>query len=163
LNNNLNLFGKGRPGRPRHTPAYFGDFDCRHCGLPVSSLPLISGVRNRNHCPFCLWSLHLDWWTPGDRLSACKSPMRPLGLTVKLSRKKYAAPQSGELMLIHQCQDCGGFSINRLAADDDAETLQALFRQSQRLPLELRVALQAEGISLLQASDWPRFERQFAL
>ena len=38
-------------------------FICQHCGKEV--LPLTDGSY-RNHCPFCLYSLHVDI-TPGDR------------------------------------------------------------------------------------------------
>lgn len=151
-----------RPARPRQSPwqTQAGGFDCRHCGLYVCTLPLVSGVQNRNHCPFCLWSRHLDLHTAGDRLSACKAPMRPLGLTVKLSHKKYAARQSGELMLVHQCLDCGKLSINRLAADDDGGVLRRVFQDSLRLPPDLSAEIMASGISLLRPADWPRVERQ---
>jgi DNA-directed RNA polymerase subunit RPC12/RpoP len=46
------------------------EFFCLRCGVIVSSTYELSGVRNRNHCPYCLWSRHLDWRTPGDRLSS---------------------------------------------------------------------------------------------
>jgi len=95
----------------------FDGFECRHCHTFVTSEPLISGVRNRNHCPYCLWSRHMDLWEAGDRLAACRAPMEPVGLTLKLARKKYGSEQ-GELMIIHRCIDCGKLSLNRIAADD---------------------------------------------
>ena len=36
-------------------------FICAHCGKEVEPL----GYTSRNHCPGCLWSLHLDE-NPGD-------------------------------------------------------------------------------------------------
>ncbi len=102
----------------RARAASFGDFKCAHCHVFVSSAHLISGVNNRNHCPYCLWSCHLDLYAAGDRLSACKAPMRPIGLTMKTGRNKYQRESRGELMLVHQCTDCGTLSINRIAADD---------------------------------------------
>lgn len=101
------------------------DFRCMHCGAYVVSDPAYSAVRHRNHCPYCLWSRHLDHWRAGDRLSACKAPMKPLGLTFKQSPKRYNHG-NGELMLCHQCTDCGTVSINRIAADDDPDRLYAL-------------------------------------
>jgi hypothetical protein len=65
-------------------------FRCEHCGAYVYTLPTIAGVNNRNHCPFCLWSRHLDYLKPGDRMSACKAKMQPIGLTVKRGRDKYS-------------------------------------------------------------------------
>ena len=94
------------------------DFKCRHCGSYISTARPLAGVGNRNHCPYCLWSRHLDLFEAGDRLAACKAPMRPVGLTLKNSRNKYARAASGELMLVHLCTDCSKISINRIAADD---------------------------------------------
>lgn len=94
------------------------DFTCKFCGWTVSAQPEISGVVNRNHCPFCLHSRHVDLFAPGDRLCACKGLMAPVGLTFKATLDKYALETNGELMLVHCCTDCGALSINRIAADD---------------------------------------------
>lgn len=128
------------------------DFRCVHCRQVVSALPLLSGVHNRNHCPYCLWSRHLDLNQAGDRLSACKAGMRPLGLTIKRAIKKYNL-QSGELMIVHQCTECGRFSINRIAADDFAENLFELFRGSRLLDPTIRLELESTGIFPLQLAD----------
>lgn len=124
----------------------FGDFTCRHCGREVSAAPERSGVRNRNHCPYCLWSKHVDLNEAGDRLAACKAPMQPVALTFKLPRKKYASAQPGELMLVHQCTGCGGLSINRVAADDGLALLWDVFEAALALPPAVRAAAQADGI-----------------
>lgn len=102
------------------------DFRCTHCKAYVISDPAFAGVKHRNHCPYCLWSRHLDLLVPGDRLSACKAAMQPVGLTFKISPKKYNQ-RPGELMLCHQCTECGRISINRIAADDDPHQLYLLF------------------------------------
>jgi hypothetical protein len=78
-------------------------FICKHCGYFVSSDATLAGVGNRNHCPYCLWSRHLDLYHAGDRLCACKAPMRPLGLVEKRTGKKYGNP--GELLLAHICTE----------------------------------------------------------
>lgn len=133
--------------------ATFGDFRCAHCRAIVSSAHLLSGVNNRNHCPYCLWSCHLDLYTAGDRLSACKAPMRPIGLTMKKSRNKYQLEARGELMLIHQCSDCKVLSINRIAADDDSGTVMAVF-QGSLLPGHQPPGLcQEYGIVILREED----------
>lgn len=111
-------------------------FTCRNCGAAVSSDVALSGVKNRNHCPFCLWSKHVDLFQSGDRLNACKASMRPIGLTFKQERNKYGSGL-GELQVIHQCSGCGGFSINRIAADDDNDLLWALYEEGLRLNLVL--------------------------
>ncbi len=135
------------------------DFRCAHCGNYVSAMHTMCGVNNRNHCPYCLWSRHLDLYTAGDRLSACKSPMRPLGLTTKPGRNKYA-PGGGELMLVHMCVDCGRLSINRIAADDDAQALMEVFSVSSALPSRTRDLLLAGGICLLEHDDLEIVRRQ---
>ncbi len=137
-----------------------GDFQCTHCGAFVSSNHLLSGVHNRNHCPRCLWSRHLDLFKAGDRLSACKSSMQPIGVTFKKAGKKYGAKAYGELMLIHQCTECGRISLNRLAADDDR---QAVFQACERalgLDPHLRLHLLENGILAIQAADLPAVEAQ---
>ena len=132
-----------------------GDFRCLHCQGYVSSDPLLAGVRNRNHCPYCLWSRHLDWQQAGDRLSVCRAAMKPIGLSLKRSRNRYAGEQAGELMLIHCCQDCGKIALNRIAADDDAGSLLKVFIHSLRLEATRLERLAASGIRLLQAQDRP--------
>lgn len=128
--------------------ASFGDFCCAHCHALVSSAHLLSGVNNRNHCPFCLWSCHLDLFAAGDRLSACKAPMKPIGLTMKKGRNKYRESR-GELMLIHECMECKALSINRIAADDDSETVMAVFQASFSLGHQIHVVCQQYGIAIL--------------
>jgi RNHCP domain len=131
----------------------FGDFRCAHCHMIVSSAHLLSGVNNRNHCPYCLWSCHLDLFEAGDRLSACKSPMRPLGLTMKKGRNKYQPEARGELMLIHECSECTTLSINRIAADDDSATLLEIFQASLSLDRRIHRLCQANGIVILTAQE----------
>jgi RNHCP domain-containing protein len=131
----------------------FGDFRCAHCHAMVSSAHWLSGVNNRNHCPYCLWSCHLDLFTAGDRLSACKAPMKPIGLTMKKSRNKYRMDQRGELMLIHQCTDCGTLSINRIAADDDSATVLAVLESSFWLNQDIRALCHENGIAILNEED----------
>ncbi len=130
----------------------FTDFKCIHCRNLVSTNIIVSGVNNRNHCPYCLHSRHLDLYEAGDRLSACKAGMRPIGLTFKQTRKKYS-PQRGELMLIHLCSECGKVSVNRIAADDDAETIYDVYRHSLALDVPTRALLERNGVQALTSAD----------
>lgn len=129
----------------------FGDFRCANCGIYVSSLHVLSGVHNRNHCPYCLWSCHLDLYSSGDRLSACKAGMKPIGLTLKRSRNKYQADSRGELMLVHICVECNTVSINRIAADDDSEAVLSVFQSS--LELNQHDLYYQQGIVMLGVGD----------
>jgi hypothetical protein len=127
-------------------------FRCAHCDGFVSSAPRLSGVQNRNHCPYCLWSRHLDLHAAGDRLSACKAPMRPIGLTIKAAYKKYGLGR-GELMLIHECEECEALSINRIAADDDPHSVMDIFEGSHGLDARLLARLESDSIKVLMALD----------
>ncbi|MCC7205385.1 MAG: RNHCP domain-containing protein [Phycisphaeraceae bacterium] len=79
-------------------------FACAHCGRKVQ--PLTNGSY-RNHCPWCLYSLHVDH-EPGDRTATCHGLMEPVGF--KLSPKGW--------QVIHRCLRCGAVKSNRLALDD---------------------------------------------
>ena len=135
----------------RARAATFGDFKCAHCRSLVSSAHLLSSVNNRNHCPYCLWSCHLDLYAAGDRLSACKALMKPIGLTLKMGRNKYRREAGGELMLVHECSGCKALSINRIAGDDDSGTIMAVFQESLALDQPIRTLCQEHGIMMLTA------------
>jgi len=79
-------------------------FTCAHCGREVEPL----GYSSRNHCPFCLWSLHLDN-NPGDRESDCRGPLEPI--------KVETDPKKGYI-IVHRCQKCG--AIRRCKAAHEA-------------------------------------------
>lgn len=143
--------GLSQPGQGDYFSGIDG-FKCANCGLFVSTDTLLSGVNNRNHCPYCLWSRHLDLQKSGDRLAACKAVMQPVGLTLKKRRKKYGSEKDGELMLIHLCTDCGKVSINRVAADDDPGKVFEIFGRSTGLDERTAVRLAEQGIQALR--DW---------
>ncbi len=130
-----------------------GDFCCLNCQGFVSADPVLSGVKNRNHCPYCLWSRHLDLYQAGDRLSVCRAPMRPLGLSFKPGRNRYAPHQAGELMLVQVCQACGKVSLNRVAADDDPGRLMAVYRDALALSEPDHKRFAALGIKVLGEED----------
>jgi hypothetical protein len=131
----------------------FGDFVCLHCHNFVSAQAALAGVHHRNHCPYCLSSRHLDRYAAGDRLSACKARMKPIGLTLKRQSKKYARFDQGELMLVHCCENCGKFAINRIAADDDAEAIAAVYQSSLQIDQQLYCLAVEDGITLLGLAD----------
>ncbi|MBN2101033.1 RNHCP domain-containing protein [Candidatus Dojkabacteria bacterium] len=103
-------YQKAEDGKPSRVTS----FVCRNCGkkVPIDA----PGTQNRNHCPFCLYSRHVDIGI-GDRKSNCRGMMKPVGVY----RKK-----DGELMIVHQCQSCGYVSKNRVAGDDNDELLKEL-------------------------------------
>ena len=81
----------------------------------------------------------------------CKAPMRPIGLTLKKGRNKYQREPRGELMLVHECLECKALSINRIAADDDSETVMAVFEESLKLGHQIYSVCQQYGIAMLNA------------
>jgi RNHCP domain len=128
-------------------------FTCRHCALYVPCDPALAGVQNRNHCPYCLWSRHLDWRIAGDRLAGCRAAMQPIGLTIKRSRNKYARARDGELMLIHRCTICAKVAINRIAADDYAAAIMQIFDGSAQISADCQAELDRLGVSMLRTDD----------
>ena len=68
-------------------------FICAHCGREV--VPL--GYTSRDHCPHCLWSLHVDV-NPGDRASDCGGELEPV--SVLPDPKK-------EFVIVYRCKKCG--------------------------------------------------------
>ncbi len=123
------------------------NFICGHCRHEVYTSGNI-GTHQRNHCPFCLYSRHVDEAT-GDRKSTCQGMMAPIGLTFK----KETDEKKGEIMLIHKCNICGKISINRLAGDDDVEQVQAIFRDSQQISNQLLEALKSQDVVLANEDD----------
>lgn len=136
------------------------DFTCRNCGNYVSAASALAGVNHRNHCPYCLWSRHLDLYQAGDRMAACKAPMQPVGLTLKRRYKKYASASNGELMLVHLCTGCGQVSINRIAADDLAPVLLEVLALSSETSTLSRERFRETGITLLGKEDQEVVYRQ---
>ena len=85
------------------------DFKCLNCGL------FVEGDGYTNHCPKCLYSLHVDN-NPGDRLNECKGLMKP----VRFEKK------DGEERVIHKCSKCGFEKANRLSETDNFEAVIGL-------------------------------------
>lgn len=81
-------------------------FSCLHCGEKVQKHPTGSA---RNHCPYCLYSLHVDDVKPGDRLATCHGLMRPIGVDYRKGK--------GD-MIIHECTKCSKKIPNQVAPDD---------------------------------------------
>lgn len=123
----------------------------------LNSDPLLSGVNNRNHCPYCLATKHVDLFRAGDRLNACKGRMQAVGLAWKPSQNKYGS-QFGELMIIHLCKECGSVSFNRVAADN-SEKLINLFAQTVTMDKSSRARFQQCGFHLLEPQHQQEFER----
>lgn len=96
-------------------------FTCAHCGATVTAL---TNGSYRNHCPCCLYSLHVDN-TPGDRQSDCRGLMEPIRVTYS-SKKGY--------QIMHRCSVCGTVKTNRIAEHTDMpDELQLLIDFMQKI------------------------------
>ena len=101
-------------------------FLCTHCDRAIPGTA--PGTVHRNHCPHCLWSLHVDLAT-GDRRSACRGPMEPIAIGIR---------SDGEWTLLHRCQRCGLIRTNRIAGDDNEVLLVSMaLRPLARPPFPL--------------------------
>ena len=94
-------------------------FTCENCGYEVKPL----GYSSRNHCPKCLHSKHVDV-NPGDRAEECKGLLVPIN--VENNSKK------GQV-IIFRCKKCGQIRKNKVAEDDDFDTIIKIVEQSKFL------------------------------
>ena len=85
------------------------NFICENCGKEVVKL----GYTARDHCPFCLYSKHLDI-NPGDRASLCKGILEPIAIeNAKKDMKK----------IVYKCKNCGEIKKNKVANDDNFDKI----------------------------------------
>jgi hypothetical protein len=111
--------GRSRDARRRTNPIACNEgFVCLHCGAEV--LPASGGFQ-RNHCPECLHSRHVDE-VPGDRMNECGGLMEP-----------FAVEQAGSdrLWIHHRCQACGVVqrvraAVGRTTQPDSSRALRVL-------------------------------------
>ena len=91
------------------------DFDCGHCGEHVH------GNGYTNHCPHCLWSMHVDV-NPGDRAAVCGGMMRPIRVEF----------EKGEYVLVHHCERCSALRRNRVVPEDDFDEVIKVKEQENK-------------------------------
>ncbi len=84
-------------------------FICKNCGKQVNPL----GYSSRNHCPYCLCSLHVDI-NPGDRENTCMGLQMPIG--IENNNKK-------GWVIIYKCKKCGQITRCKSAKDDNFEVI----------------------------------------
>lgn len=93
------------------------EFVCEHCGKQVPKL----GYTSRNHCPYCLYSKHVDVY-PGDRSEECHGLLEPIEVELN-SKKGY--------VIVFRCQKCGKIRKNKVAKDDNMDKIIALSAKQQ--------------------------------
>lgn len=98
-------------------------FTCANCGKEI--LPLTNGSV-RNHCPYCLYSLHVDIY-PGDRACGCSGLMAPVSI-------RYHSKKGWQI--VHRCLTCGFERANRTAENteqsDSMEEILKIIKRSER-------------------------------
>lgn len=115
--------GRSCEARRRSNPIACNEgFTCRHCGIEV--LPASGGFQ-RNHCPECLHSLHVDV-VPGDRQNDCEGLMEP---------QEVEQAGSDQLWIHHRCLRCGAVqrvraAVGRTTQPDSTRALRALSARS---------------------------------
>ncbi|QSH39556.1 RNHCP domain-containing protein [Candidatus Kaiserbacteria bacterium] len=88
------------------------NFVCDNCGANVV------GSGYTNHCPECLWSKHVDVY-PGDRAAQCGGLMKPIEVL----------REGDSYILLHKCIHCQYVKKNKLAREDNMETVIALAQE----------------------------------
>lgn len=88
------------------------DFTCDHCEAEVE------GDGYTNHCPKCLYSLHVDV-TPGDRANNCNGLMEPTSVEYK----------SEGSTIMHKCKRCGMIKANKAGANDAMGAILEIMRK----------------------------------
>lgn len=83
-----------------------GEFTCKKCGHENPKAP----QSERNHCRKCLYSLHVDLETPGDRAGTCGGLMEPTSIDYRGNKG---------FMILHRCVTCRREIWNRAADDDE--------------------------------------------
>ena len=105
-------------------------FLCTHCDRAIPGTA--PGTVHRNHCPHCLWSLHVDLAT-GDRRSACRGPMEPIAIGIRPDGDDGGARREAA---IHR--QVGLVRLNRIAGDDNEVLLVSMaLRPLARPPFPL--------------------------
>lgn len=84
----------------------------------------------------------------------CRSGMKPIGLRFKNQKSNpYTGRVSGELMIVHQCINCGRISSNRIAGDDNPQQIIRLLQGYKKLSKDTVDKLRDIGVKLLDYRD----------
>ena len=90
------------------------EFTCLNCNKHVNKLKYSS----RDHCPYCLYSLHVDI-NPGDRLNTCKGLLKPIDIEKFKDTYK----------IIYKCEKCHQIHKNIMAKDDNYDEILKLSKK----------------------------------
>ncbi|MDD3048564.1 MAG: RNHCP domain-containing protein [Bacilli bacterium] len=85
------------------------NFICENCGAEIKAL----GYTARDHCPFCLYSKHVDV-LPGDREASCGGLLEPIA-TEHDPKHDYK--------IVYKCEKCHMIKKNIMAKDDNLDLI----------------------------------------
>lgn len=85
------------------------NFKCEHCGEEIK------GDGYTNHCPFCLWSKHVDV-NPGDRANECGGMMEPVK----------AFYEKDHWFATQKCEKCGEMKKIKLRDNDNLKVVEEI-------------------------------------
>ncbi|GAF89719.1 unnamed protein product, partial [marine sediment metagenome] len=105
------------------------DFVCAHCGHEVGSFQ----GKLRNHCPNCLWSLHVS-------NSQCRGLMKPI---------EVESVSEGQRRVTQQCIKCGLVKKITAKPDDNADNdCEPVVQDSEGLKRQARGSRHRNSLSL---------------
>lgn len=90
-------------------------FKCNNCGYLVNPLKYTA----RDHCPSCLYSIHIDI-NPGDRRNECLGNLIPIGIEKFKDTYK----------IIYKCDKCHKTHKNIMARDDNMNIIIELSKNN---------------------------------
>ncbi|MEG1597522.1 MAG: RNHCP domain-containing protein [Bacilli bacterium] len=91
------------------------EFICDYCHQQISKLK----VSARDHCPFCLYSKHVDN-LPGDRKNTCLGLLKPIGI------EKF----NDTYKIVYRCEKCKKIHKNIMAIDDNMDLIIELSKET---------------------------------
>lgn len=94
-------------------------FICQNCKKTV--LPL--KYSSRDHCPYCLCSLHVDIM-PGDRANLCKGLLVPFDLEYN---------QNKGFVIVYKCQKCNQIHKNKISEDDSKDEINKVSNKTYKI------------------------------
>ena len=93
-------------------------FTCLVCGKEVPPL----NYTARDHCPFCLCSIHIDN-NPGDRLNSCLGILKPINIE---------KGKQDTFKIVYKCNKCGEIKRNKMANDDNYDIILQIMADNAR-------------------------------
>lgn len=80
--------------------------------------------------------------------------MQPIAIASKNYKvNPFTGRGSGELMIVHQCLNCGRISPNRIAGDDNEYQILSILKESTNLNEDVTTQFRNLGLEIITASN----------